>query len=296
MNKITFDQMDNNVIIKKILTKITSTSFQDWKFNNFEIKYLENIIRKKKYSINSNYISLEQSFLILWYLIWTDKNVSYEDKQIYYDLIKYNYMKFTSKKFNFNEIVCELISSTNIIHKKFYTSFYILAEEFHFKYISEYFKIIKTTKIRQNIFYSSNYININPQNILNNFNGEFEHNLNSLNEDITNPFGHNVLIIKSDKNKIYYYDPDECSEHELWKLKFLFKSIEMNFFNISNRIPIQTMTDDSNCVFYCLGLIKYFVKNNQPFELGNLKKFVLFYETFLLSSGLNICNWSMNIN
>ena len=142
-----------------------------------------------------------------------------------------------------------------------------------------------------NIIFNSNYIKLNPQKLLNDLNGEFKYDINLMDEDISCPFGHNVLLIKSNKNKIYYYDPDEQIMSDLYKFVVLFKSTGINFFNISNRTPIQTITDDSNCVFYCIGFIKYLIQNNIKLELNRLKLATLLYESFMLASDTNISLW-----
>jgi hypothetical protein len=190
------------------------------------------------------------------------------------------------------EIISKIANEENITYKKFYISFYILAEEFHFKYINKYLKM----NHKYNIIFSSNYVKINPQNFLNDLNGLFKYDVVAITEEITCPFGHNVLLIKSNKNKIYYYDPDKQILSDLYKFKIIFKSAGLDFFNISNRTPIQTITDDSNCVFYCLGLIKYIIQNNIQLELNKLQLATILYESFILTFNVNIFDWTINMS
>jgi len=286
VNNIKFKKTKNNLIIK-LCNKIfllTSNNILET-VNAAELNIL--LLKKKKF-INK-YISIEQSLLILWYIIYLDEFIKLNDKQIYFDLIKYYYNQYILDIFDFNKIIQGVINSLNVLHKKFYISFYILAEEFHFKYINKILEINKNS----NIIFNSNYIKINPQTLLNDFNNEITYDLNSIDEEISNPYGHNILLIKSNKNKIYYYDPDEQIQSDLYKLKILFNSISINFFNISNRTPIQTITDDSNCVFYCIGFIKYLIQNNIELELNKLKLTTLLYESFLLSININIFKWTI---
>lgn len=275
-----------NSIVENLCKKIFLSTV-NYELTECDEKTLNHIIiNKKKYS-NQEYIGIEQSLLVLWYIIHIDKHIKLIDKQTYYDLIKYYYLEFILDIFDFKQIIHNMLNTPYVVYKKFFLSFYILCEEFHFKYIGRY---LKNTS-NYNIIFNSNYIKINPQYILNNMEGEFDYNIGSINEDISNPFGHNILFIKSNSSKLYYYDPDELDLSDIYKFKILFKSVDIDFFNISNRTPIQTITDDSYCVFYCLGLIKFMVLNNTQLELNKLKNLVLMFETFLLSKQINIFNW-----
>jgi hypothetical protein len=293
VNSIKFKKTKNKLVEKlsnKIFKPKTESKFDiESKFEKIHI-YELNILLTKKNKFIDKYIGLEHTLLILWYLVYLDKNISFDIKQIYFNLILNYYTKFISDTFDFNEIIYGVINSQNIFGKKFYVSFYILAEEFHLKYIYKYLK----SKSKSNIIFNSNYTKINPQTILNDFNGELKSDINSINCDISNPYGHNLLLIKTDKNKIYYYDPDEQINSELYKFKSLFKLANLNFLNISNRKPIQTITDDSNCVFYCVGFIKYLIQNNIKFELDKLKLATLLYESFILSNNCDIFKFSID--
>lgn len=284
--------IDNEITFQK-------NSFYNNVLEDFDNRELNLIVFKKNKFISKNRIGIgvgigiEQSLLILWYIIYSDKFIELNNKQIYYNLIKYYYTQFVLDIFDFNEIIQGVINCSNILYKKFYISFYILAEEFHYTYIKKYLFLYN---LSSNIIFNSNYIKINPQTLLNDFNNEIKHDLNSIDEEITNPFGHNILLIKSDKNKIYYYDPDEQILSDLYKFKVLFNCMSINFFNISNRTPIQTITDDANCVFYCVGFIKYLIQNNIVFELNKLILSTLLYESFILSTNTNIFKWSIKLN
>lgn len=279
-----------NLIIKDLCKKIFMLE-KYYTLSEYEKKIITHIIANKNIYIDDKYIGLEQCLLILWYIIYNDTNIKQINKQTWYSLIKYYYLKFISNIFDFSEIIQNMLNTQNIICKKFFLSFYILCEEFHFKYIGLYLK----NTLNFGIIFNSNYIKINPQHILNNMEGEFDYDIESINEDISNPFGHNILFIKSNSSKVYYYDPDELNLTDIYKFKVLFKLIGIDFFNISNRTPIQTITDDSNCVFYCLGLIKYITQNNAKFELNKLKNLVLTFETLILEKNINIFDFINNI-
>jgi len=284
---INFNKTNNKKIIN-LCTKL----FIDGKNNLDEYDFKEfNILLIKKNKPYDKYIGIEQTFLILWYLVFSDKHIEYADKLVYMDMIKLYYTSFCLGTFDIAQIIYGLANSENVLQKKFYVSFYVLAEEFHFKYINLYLGSNK----KSNIIFNSNYIKINPQKLLNNLDGEFKYCIETINEEITCPFGHNILIIKSNQNKIYYYDPDEQILSDFYKLKILFKSAELDFLNISNRNPIQTITDDSNCVFYCLGLIKYIFENNIQINLARLKLATLFYESEILSTGQNIFDYTIKM-
>jgi hypothetical protein len=286
LEKVKFAKTKNSIV--KNLCKKIFLSTVNYELTECDEKTLNHIIMNKKKYTNQEYIGIEQCLLVLWYIIHIDKHNKLVDKQTYYDLIKYYYLKFVLNIFDFKQIIHNMLNTQYIIYKKFFVSFYILCEEFHFKYIGRY---LKNTS-NYNVIFNSNYIKINPQHILNNMEEEFDYNISSINEDISNPFGHNILFIKSNSSKVYYYDPDELDLSDIYKFKILFKSVDIDFFNISNRTPIQTITDDSNCVFYCLGLIKYMVLNNTQLELNKLKNLVLMFENFLLSKQINIFNWT----
>ena len=282
IKNIKFDLTKNptiNNLCKKIIMSIKNYILTD-----YDKKILNHIIVNKNKYTNGKYIGFEQSLLILWYIVYIDENINLIDKQTYYNLIKYYYLKFLFNIFDFKEIIKNMLNTLNIVYKKFFLSFYILCEEFHFKYIGLYLKKISI----YNIIFNSNYLKINPQQLLNNMSGKFNYDINSINEDISTPFGHNILFIKSNLCKVYYYDPDEQIMIDIYKFKSLFKSVGIDFFNISNRIPIQIITDDSNCVFYCLELIKYLFKNKIYFELNKLKKSVLIFENLILTNNINI--------
>lgn len=275
-----------NLIIKDLCKKIFVLE-KYYTLSEYEEKIITHIIANKNIYMDDEYIGLEQSLLILWYIIYSDINIKSINKQTWYSLIKYYYLKFISNIFDFSEIIQNMLNTPDIICKKFFLSLYILCEEFHFKYIGLYLKNTLTI----GIIFNSNYIKINPQHILNNMEEEFNYDIGSINEDISNPFGHNILFIKSNLSKVYYYDPDELNLSDIYKFKVLFKSVGIDFFNISNRTPIQTITDDSNCVFYCLGFIKYLTQNKTHLELNKLKNSVLIFETLILEKNINIFNW-----
>lgn len=293
IRNIKFD-LTNNKIIIYLCEKIFLSS-KNYILTEYDKKILNHIIINKNKYTNGMYIGLEQSLLILWYIINIDEHINIIDKHTYYDLIKNFYLKFILNTFDFREIIKNMLNKQDIVYKKFFLSFYILCEEFHFKYIRLYLK----NTMGYAIIFNSNYIKINPQIVLNNMNGQFNYDLNSINEDISNPFGHNILFVKStlsNKPNVYYYDPDEQDIYDIYKFKILFKSIGINFFNISNRIPIQTITDDSNCVFYCLGLIKYIAKNKTQLEFNKLKNLVFNFEKIILNNNINIFDWIDNVD
>jgi len=285
LSNVKFEKTKNTTI-KKLCDKIFINPNKN-NLNEFDLMELNTILIKKN-KFTNKYIGFEHGMLILWYIIYIDYFINVDEKQEYYNLINHYFTQFILNKLCFEEIIYGMLCNKNIIHKKFYTMIYVLVEEFHFKYINKYLDIYKNYKI----FFNSNYTKINPIDILNNVGGEFLYNLEFINEDISNPFGHNILFIKSD-NHLYYYDPDEQNLSNIYKLKILFKSSMLNFLNISNYIPIQTITDDSNCVFYCLGLIKYILDNNIELKLNKLKNKVISFETFLLSNNINIYTWTM---
>ena len=237
--------------------------------NNFEKKYIFLIIKNKnKYN---NFLELEKSFLILWYLVKYDKYIN--DKEIYYDLIINYYKKYLSNKFNILEIVCNVFNTDNLFNKKFFISLYLLAEEFHYKYIKNYLE-----KINKNIILNSNYIKLNPQEILNDCLNNFIYNNEDLDENINIPNAHNILLIISSNKKVFYYDPDEQNLYDIHIFKRIFLNSQFLFFNISNKNPIQTINDDGNCIYYCLYFFNYLFYNNININFNNLKISVLRYE------------------
>jgi hypothetical protein len=130
---------------------------------------------------------------------------------------------------------------------------------------------------------NSNYVKLNPQEIINDCYGEYLSNIPNLKEQMQIPLGHNILLIFN-FNKVYYYDPDEQDLYDIFKLTKLFNQIGIKFTNISNRQPIQTITDDCNCLFYCLRFVQYILEFNTTINFDNLKTIVLVYEKKILNS------------
>jgi hypothetical protein len=286
--KIKLDK-NKNKVLDDLCKKIFLSNYEI--LDNYDSKELYKLVIKKKNIFMNKFIGIEQSLLILWYIIYLDKYIDYFHKKIYFHLIKTSYISFISEKFNFNDIIIELVNSKNLLNKKFYLSLYILTEEFHYKYINTYLEINE----KLDIIFNSSYTKINPQSILNDIDNQLKYSIHQINEDISCPFGHNVLFIKSNKNKIFYYDPDEQTYSDLYKLKILFKESSIDFFNISNRKPIQTITDDYNCVFYCIGFIKYIIQNNVKLELNKLKLSSNLYESYILYTDIDIFRWTINL-
>ena len=243
--------------------------------------YLQLIIKKK--SIVNKFISVEETFLIMIYLIKFDINIL--DKDYYINLLNYHWLKFKLGTFDPNEIINELnnINSKQSICKiKFYISFYVLLEEFHQKYILIWLNFNKSYEQKSKFILNSNYVKINPQEILNNYEGEYYTNISNLSEQIQIPIGHNILFIFN-FNKVYY-DSDEQDLYDIFKLTQLFNQIGFKFANISNRQPIQTICDDGNCLFYCLRFVQYIFESNTAINLDSLKTNVLVYEKKILNS------------
>ena len=326
--------LDNKIISKINFSSNTNTNLKNNKYKHshtdlldkFFIEknkltrkdkiYIETIICKKKF--NSNYICLEETFLIMLYLIKYDKNI--KDKNNYFDLLNYYWLKFKLGNFDVSEIINAFIYA-NFFYKtntnndlitdkiKFYISFYILFEEFHLEYLTIWLNLNKMGNNQENIqdykdyknknfsnenifILNSNYVKINPQEILNNYGGEYYTNISNLLEQVQIPLGHNILFIFN-FNKVYYYDSDEQDLHDLFKLNQLFNQIGFKFTNISNRQPIQTIIDDGNCLFYCLRLVQYIFESDIKINLDSLKTTVLVYEKKILNSN-DMYNWIKN--
>ena len=141
----------------------------------------------------------------------------------------------------------------------------------------------KSYEQKSKFILNSNYVKINPQEILNNYEGEYYTNISNLSEQIQIPIGHNILFIFN-FNKVYYYDSDEQDLYDIFKLTQLFNQIGFKFANISNRQPIQTICDDGNCLFYCLRFVQYIFESNTAINLDSLKTNVLVYEKKILNS------------
>ena len=254
--------------------------------------YLEKILIKK-----NNFISIEETFLFMIYLINYDNNILESDKEYYFNLLSYYWVKFKLKIFDIDEITSQFVNldieltnnqndNQNIkltCKIKFHISFYLLLEEFHYKYIVVWLKKNKTDLNNKKIILNSNYVKINPQEILNNYDGIYYANIPNILEQIQIPLGHNFLLIFG-SNKVYYYDSDQNDFYDIFKLKKILDQINFKFTNISNRNPIQMITDDTNCLFYCLRFVYYMQLFNLQFSQQNLKTFVLIYEKNILNS------------
>jgi hypothetical protein len=270
-------------LLDKILINNTELSKSDE-------NYLELIFTKKK--INNIFISIEETFLIMIYLTKHDKFIL--DKKYYFGLLNYYWLKIKLGTFDSNEIINEFTNIDNlessnvdpiqfICKIKFNTSFYILFEEFHYKYILAWLNFNKFNYQTDKFILNSNYVKLNPQEIINDCYGEYLSNIPNLKEQMQIPLGHNILLIFN-FNKVYYYDPDEQDLYDIFKLTKLFNQIGIKFTNISNRQPIQTITDDCNCLFYCLRFVQYILEFNTTINFDNLKTIVLVYEKKILNS------------
>jgi hypothetical protein len=305
--KIKFIYSDKIILLDKIfLHKKSLTKLDKYKI----IQMIE-----KKF-LFKNFIGIEETFVIMWYIINHDLNVI--DKNIHNQMLKYHYMLYREDLFEPGDIINKIIpnNSTNLNNStnfnnsinfnnttnsndstnpeyvekiKFYQSFYVLLESFHFTYITKWISMewLNTT---QTPILNSNYLKLNPQEILNNSNGDYYSDIKNLTEQLEIPFGHNCLFIKN-CNKIFYYDPDECYSSDLYKLKLLFGWVGINFINISNREPIQTITDDGNCVFYCLRFSKFLLESKIDFNISNLRMAVVIFEKDICKKS-NIYDWA----
>ena len=269
-DKILYNKISNpiiNYLCDKLFIKNELLS-------EYDIEYLNKIILKK-YKTKS-YIEIGETFLIMYYLII---NKYTNNKDSLFKLLKKYFIEFKLNNFSIHEIINGFIKyDTYLIdHIKFYISFYILAEEFHYKYIIKYFNHTNNEINKSIIIFNSNYIKLNPQEIITNVFGEYYPNKSNLLELITIPFGHNILLIYN-MGKIFYYDSDEQILSDIYKLKKIFMINCIGFLNISNRNPIQTIFDDGNCVFYCLRFIEYIINKNIKLDMETLKLHVLLFE------------------
>lgn len=284
--KILYNKISNS-IVKNLCYKIfiDNEILSEYDLNNL------NKIVSKKYK-TKNYIDMGETFIIMYFII---KNKYSDNKEILIELLKYHFIKFILNTFSIVEIINGIIYPDifSIDHIKFYTSFYILAEEFHYKYIIKYLYIsLNDNNIKDVIIFNSNYIKLNPQEIITNTNGEYYPNKLNLLEFITVPFGHNIILIYN-LGKIYYYDSDEQILSDIYKLKKIFSYNCIGFINISNRNPIQNIFDDGNCVFYCLRFIEYLIDKNINFNMESLKLNVLLFENEICNKN-DMLHWILN--
>lgn len=315
-NKINFSTFYTNPfeLNSKILSKIsfyytkykTKTFHIDMIFKNIyklkplDWKFIIKIVKNKKFN-HKNFISLEETFLIMLYLIKIDDKI--KNKYYYLILLKKYWNKFKKGIFSPLDIIDNIVILLNhskypdnqinyqdpIITKKikFYTSFYILCEEFHCKYIIEWLKIYNyiPPNYYKNYYtkfiFNSSYTMLNPQEILNNCFGRYNFNLENILEQLQIPPGHNLLFL-FDCDKVYYYDPDKTIYSDLIKLSKFFRILGLKFNNISNRKPIQTITNDNYCLFYCLRMAQMLVNYNIGLSLDKLKNFILQFEKQIL--------------
>jgi hypothetical protein len=314
----------NTIILNKFL-------IEKDKLTKNDKMYIETIISKKKFT--SNYISLEETFLIMLYLIKYDENI--KNKNYYFDLLNYYWLKFKLGEFEPNQIIDEFVDQIDLMgclnknlnssHNsnynlnsnsnnnidlitdkiKFYICFYVLFEEFHFKYLIMWLNQNRMFYNQDNnelinrddknkFILNSNYVKINPQEILNNYRGQYYTNFSNLLELIEIPFGHNILFIFN-YDKVYLYDSDEQDLYDFFKFTQLFNKVGFKLSNISNRNPIQIITDDANCLFYCLRFVQYIIDCNIKINLDNLKTSVLIYEKKIQSNPNNMFNWIKKI-
>ena len=302
VNKIKFSRT-KNFQIKNLCEKIFIKNYNlnTLKSNNLSqlilteqehLILIDLVVKKNKYS---KYIEFEQSLLVFWYIVNIDNHIKY--KQIYLDLLKYYYLKFLLGQFDFNQIINNIVSNQfnsiqSIEFIKFHQCFYLFVEEFHHKYIINWFEINRLSS--KNKIFNSNYIKINPQEILSNCDNQYKYSLSDLVEQFDIPNGHNILFFFNNTNKVFLYDPDISNLSDFYRFKILFDSIGYNLLNVSNRQPIQVITDDANCVFYCLRLIDFIgTKSMKKFSLNELKKYVYEFESEIITKS-DMYDWVVN--
>lgn len=288
ITKIKFSLSKSNIIIElcnKIFIKSSS-------LNSIDNYFINKLIEKK--ILSNKYIDIYTTFIIMYTIIQYDNNINNISKEYFINLLKVNYINLIFGNFNIENIISNILYETNLEIVKFYMSFYILLEEFHYKYIFYYFDNNLSIRLNQNQthIFNSNYVKINPQEILNNINGEYFPDLDNLIDTIKCPLGHNILLISKEK-KMYYYDPDEQIISDIFKIKIFFKNIGINFLNVSNKYPIQTIFDDGNCVFYCLRLVEYLEKVNAEISIRSLQKHIYNYENKICESN-DMFKWIYN--
>lgn len=287
-NNITIN-FDNtgHILIVKLCNLIFIEQIQH--LNEFNMELLIKIVKKKyKYK---KYTDIRETFLLLWFIICKSNFIN--DKDLLLELLRTHYLEYINGKFNINILVDKITNCDNVNLLKFYMSFYVLLEEFHYKYIYKWFIAFDKKKLN-NIVINSSYIKINPQHILTNYDGGYYPNKINLLEEIEIPFGHNSILIYN-YDYIYYYDSDEQNFNEFIKIKNFFHNLSKKFINISSRKPIQTIYDDGNCIFYCLKFIHDYIQNdvfikNQVYSAENLKSLVYKYETDICKNN-NIYEW-----
>ena len=233
-------------------------------------------IISKKFKTKS-FLDLKLSFIILWKLININKHII--NSKYFFSVLCKNYSNYINNCFSIQDIINKIILNKNLEEIKIYMCIYILLEEFHYKYLQLVFtnKFVPVDKAIINL----TYVQIDPLLILNNYNGDYFPDLPNLIEHIEIPLGHNSLLILN-YNKIFYYDPDEQNNSDLYKIKSFLKQINLNFYNVSNHNPIQTIVDDGNCIFYCLRFINLLNDNQIELSLRSLQKNVYNFENNIL--------------
>lgn len=294
VSKIKFSKTLNESV-RCLCKKIFCSNEDKITLGYLDIRTLEDLVKKKnKYN---KHVEFEHSLLIYWYIIYNNNFIN--NKQIYFDLLKYYYLKFLIGEFDFNQIIVNIISnqldsSTQPIeYLKFHQCFYLFVEEFHHKYIDMWFR--SNGFNCKNKIFNSNYIKLNPQEILSNCNNQYDYSPTDLTEQFEIPSGHNILFFIGPTNKVFLYDPDISNTTDFLRLKILFSSCGFILSNVSNRKPIQVITDDTNCVFYCLRLIEFVsAKKIKNICFGELKKLVFEYEFTVIQKN-DMFNWIINL-
>lgn len=99
----------------------------------------------------------------------------------------------------------------------------------------------------------------------------FNYDQNTMIDILTSPTSHCRMLIWT-KNKIMFYDPDECEDFD--KISKILKSnCGLQMQHILNKKPIQTITDDGYCLFWCLYIMLQFENGVSLHEINtNLNK------------------------
>lgn len=271
------------VLIKNICKKIF---IYNYNIDDYEYFIIEKICSKKM--LYKPYITLYYSFLIVWYIIIND--IYIKDKKYFLNILSNNYKDFYYGEFKIKNIINKIINNKKLDEIKINLMLYIFLEEYHYNYyINHYSKLLNKKKLS---IINTNYISINPLEILNNINSECVLNLNDIIDYIECPIGHSIILIIKNHN-IYYYDSDEINYIDFNKLKIFFKNISFNLLNVSSKKPIQTIYDDYNCIFYSLRLIEFIDNNNFEINYNNLKKYIHRFENNIyILNDMN--NWINN--
>lgn len=245
VNEITNEKCFDENIPNKIVTNLLNT-------NKCKLEYIKMLLN------NCNYTTISPNMtFILVYLSIEKTNSNYFEL---ISFLKIRYDEFISKHTQ-HSIIDWIKQLKNYQNKSFVEcainlSLYMMFESYHKECLDQMICNLDKSKIN---FVRGMYSIFTPYTALNNSAESYTFTINDIIDSFTLVSGsnHSQLYIINENYK-YMCDTDTIDQFEFEVRKMG----KLSDFQIMKIFPVQSITDDSYCIFYTLKLIEIICKNN----------------------------------